>query len=149
MKSVIEKNLKIKWNDIVSKLVALSCDGASVNTGQKGGVGARLKTEQPDLIVLHCMAHRLKLSIKDVLKKVPLYRKVVDTLLKGLFYCYHNSPLNNAMLHRTYHAMKEEGDKLLIPTRTDGTRWVGHQLLAVTNVLTSYKFIVGHLEQVK
>lgn len=35
LKSVIEKNLKIKWNDIVSKLVALSCDGASVNTGQK------------------------------------------------------------------------------------------------------------------
>lgn len=130
------------------QLVALSCDGASVNTGQKGGVGARLKTE-PDLIVLHRMAHRLELSIKDVLKKVPLYRKVVDTLLKGLFYFYHNSPLNNAMLHRTYHAMKEEGDKLLIPTRTDGTRWVGHQLLAVTNVLTSYKFIVGHLEQVK
>lgn len=149
LKSVIEKNLKIKWNDIVSKLVALSCDGASVNTGQKGGVGARLKTEQPDLIVLHCMAHRLELSIKDVLKKVHLYRKVVDTLLKGLFYFYHNSPLNNAMLHRTYHAMKEEGDKLLIPTRTDGTRWVGHQLLAVTNVLTSYKFIVGHLAQVK
>lgn len=95
------------------------------------------------------MAHRLELSIKDVFKKVPLYRKVVDTLLKGLFYFYHNSPLNNTMLHRTYHAMKEEGNKLLIPTRTDGTRWVGHQLLAVTNVLTSYKFIVGHLEQVK
>lgn len=57
------------------------------------------------------MAHRLELSIKDVLKKVPnLYRKVVDTLLKGLLYFYHNSPLNNAMLHRTYHAMKEEGD---------------------------------------
>lgn len=51
LKYVIEKNLKIKWNDIVSKLVALSCDGASVNTGQKGGVGARLKTEQPDLII--------------------------------------------------------------------------------------------------
>lgn len=150
LKSVIEKNLKIKWDDFVSKLVALYCDRASVNTGQKGGVGALLKTEQPDLIVLHvhCMAHRLELSIKDVLKKVPLYRKVVDTLLKGLFYFYHNSPLNNAMLHRTY-ALKENGNKLLHPTRTDGTRLVGHQLLAVTNVLTSYKFIVGHLEQVK
>lgn len=48
LKSVIEKNLKIKWDDFVSKLVALSCDRASVNTGQKGGVGALLKTEQPD-----------------------------------------------------------------------------------------------------
>lgn len=65
LKSVIETNLKIKWDDFVSKLVALSCDRASVNTGQKGGVGSLLKTEQQDFIVLHvhCMAHRLKLSI--------------------------------------------------------------------------------------
>jgi hypothetical protein len=148
LQSIVDENIGTKWGDFTSKLVALSCDGASVNTGQKSGVGALLQKWQPDLIVLHCMAHRLELSVKDVMKKVPLYQRVVGTLLKGLFYFYHNSSLNTSMLRRTYHALKQDGDKLLIPTRTDGTRWVGHQLLAVTNVLTSYKFIVGHLEQV-
>ena len=148
LQTVVQENLKIQWNDFKSKLVALSCDGASVNTGNKGGVGALLKNQQPDIIVIHCMAHRLELSLKDVLKKIPLYQKVVGTLLKGLFYFYHNSALNMAMLRNAYKALKQDGEKLLIPTRTDGTRWVGHQLLAVKNVLTSYKFIVGHMEQV-
>lgn len=148
LQTVVQENLKIQWNDFKSKLVALSCDGASVNTGNKGGVGALLKNQQPDIIVIHCMAHRLELSLKDVLKKIPLYQKVVGTLLKGLFYFYHNSALNMAMLRNPYKALKQGGVKLLIPTRTDGTRWVGHQLLAVKNVLTSYKFIVDHMEQV-
>lgn len=33
LKYVIEKNLKIKWNDIVLKLVVFFCDGVSVNIG--------------------------------------------------------------------------------------------------------------------
>ncbi|KAK3108716.1 hypothetical protein FSP39_014055 [Pinctada imbricata] len=57
--------------------------------------------------------------------------------------------LNNSMLRRSFDALKQKGDKLLIPTRADGTRWIGHQLLAVTNIISSYKFIIQHMEQLK
>ena len=87
------------------------------------------------------MTHRLELLLKNVMKKIPLCQNIVGILLKGLFYFYHNSALNMAMLRNTYQAVKQDCEKLLVSTRTDGTRWVRHQLLAqITNVLTSYKF---------
>lgn len=93
------------------------------------------------------MAHRLELSLKDASKKVNLYDKAICTLALGLYYFYHNSALNRAMLHRSMDAAVKSGkDKLLMLTRPGGTRWVGHAaLLAVTNLITSYKFIVAHL----
>ncbi|CAC5426492.1 unnamed protein product [Mytilus coruscus] len=52
------------------------------------------------------------------------------------------------MLHRSFDAaVKANEEKLLIPTRAGETRWVGHLLLAVNNLITSYKFIVAHLGQ--
>lgn len=144
LEHVVQNNIGLPWSEVSQKIVALSCDGASVNSG----VGALLRKLQPSIITLHCMAHRLELSLKDAIKKVPLYQKTVGTLLKGLFYFYHNSSLNKSMLRRTFTALKTDGDRLCIPTRCDGTRWVGHQLLAATSVLTSFKCIVAHMEQV-
>lgn len=46
------------------------------------------------------------------------------------------------------HSLKTDRIRLCIPTRCDGTRWVGHQLLAATSVLISLKFIVAHMEHV-
>ena len=50
-------------------MAALACDGASVMLGSKAGVGALLRREQPCLISIHCMAHRLELALKDASKK--------------------------------------------------------------------------------
>ena len=148
LQHLLQNNLNIQWDTICKIIVALACDGASVMTGCKAGVGALLRETQPELVTIHCMAHRLELSLKDVMKKVPLYQKIVSILLKGLYLFYHKSSLNNAMLHRCYDALKQKGDRLLIPTRSDGTRWIGHQLMAVTTVITSYKFITAHMGQV-
>ena len=130
-------------------MVALACDGASVMLGSKAGVGALLRREQPSVISIHCMAHRLELALKDASKNIKLYDKTVNVLAMGLYYFYHNSALNRAMLVRSYKSMVENatGDPLL-PTRVGGTRWVGHTLRAITNLTTSYSYIVQHLGQV-
>lgn len=94
------------------------------------------------------MVHRLELSLKDVTKKVKTYERV-NILLAGLYYFYHNSALNRAVLQKTYEATKSQDEKLLIPTRVGGTRWIGHQVTAITHLITSYKFIVTHMEQVR
>ena len=48
-----------KWK---SKLVALGADGASVNMGESGEVGAIIKKDIPHLIHIHCIAHKLELA---------------------------------------------------------------------------------------
>ncbi|KAK3098982.1 hypothetical protein FSP39_024949 [Pinctada imbricata] len=95
------KTLKIDWADVINKLVGLSCDGASVMTGIKSGLGALLRKENPMILTIHCLAHRLELALKNMSKKCPLYRKTVDTLLLGLYLFYHDSSLNRAMLVRS------------------------------------------------
>lgn len=50
----------------------------------------------------------------------------VNILLAGLYYFYHNSALKRAVLQKTYEATKSQDEKLLIPTRVGGARWIGH-----------------------
>ena len=132
-----------EWDDFKSKLVALGSDGASVMLGKNNGVIAKLQAEQPSMIAVHCSGHRLELAYKAAIKDFPLAEKVA-TLLVGLYYMYRNSPLNRANLK---HAYKCLGLKVLMPTRANGTRWIGHILRALTNFLSGYAAIRLHLEQ--
>ena len=45
----------LNWKE---KLVSLGTDGASVNVGAQGGLGAVLKKDIPYLLQVHCVAHR-------------------------------------------------------------------------------------------
>ena len=148
LKNIILENLVMDSAEFIRKLVSLGCDGASVMVGCKAGVSALLKQEQPCLVTVHCMAHRLELCLKDAAKKVSVYDKIINTLLMGIYYFYYHSSLNRSMLLRTFNALKTGDDKPLIPVKSGGTRWIGHQFRAITAVVTSYKFIVAHLEQV-
>ena len=91
----------MEFNTFLAKLVAMGSDGASVMLGKKSGVLALLKEQQPSLIGVHCSAHRLELSYKDAMRKVPLAEKVL-TLLTGLYYMYRNSPLNRTNLKNAF-----------------------------------------------
>ncbi|KAH3828370.1 hypothetical protein DPMN_130328 [Dreissena polymorpha] len=110
--------MSLELDDVSSKMVALSCDGASVMLGCKAGVGALLQKEQPSLIKIHCMAYRLELSLKDMAESTKFYVKTVDSLLLGLYLFYHYSSLNRSMLNRSYEALKTTEDgPLLMPVR--------------------------------
>lgn len=130
-----------EWKE---KLVACATDGAAVMTGSKIDVVSRLRGEKSYILGVHCMAHRLELVFKDVMKTNSLCRKVED-LLTSLFTFYHRSPLNRATLKKSFSVL---GMKPLMPTRVGGTRWVSHLLRALDHFLKGYKGIVLHLEQV-
>ena len=51
------------------KVMSLGTDGASVMTGSTNGVCARLKMLNPHTVPVHCVCHRLALSVSDVCKK--------------------------------------------------------------------------------
>ncbi|XP_049904301.1 zinc finger protein 862-like [Epinephelus moara] len=130
------------WED---KVVAISTDGAAVMVGARSGVVSRLKEKTPYIIGVHCMAHRLELSFKDVIKSISLFQQV-EELLSGLYTFYHVSPLNRANLVKSY---KDLGMTPLMPTRFGGTRWLAHLSRAVDHFLRGYKAIVQHLDQLR
>ena len=133
----------MEFNTFLVKLVAMGSDGASVMLGKKSGVLSLLKEQQPSLIGVHCSAHRLELSYKDAMRKVPLAEKVL-TLLTGLYYMYRNSPLNRTNLKNAFQCLKMN---VKLPTRAGGTRWVGHILKALDHFLDGYPALRLHLEQ--
>ena len=51
-------------------LVAFCADGASVMTGKTSGVGTVLKQKYPQLIIWHCLAHRLEFAVSNSMDDV-------------------------------------------------------------------------------
>ena len=48
-----------------NKLTGFNSDGASVMLGGRSGVGIKLKNDFPDIILWHCLNHRLQLVLDD------------------------------------------------------------------------------------
>ena len=75
-----------KWR---KKVVLLCTDGASVNTGKKNGVAAKLKTSLDYIIAVHCIAHRLEIGVSKSLQdhhRLKHLRR--DEGLKSIFVIY-------------------------------------------------------------
>ena len=71
------------------KLASFNVDGASVNTGDHGGLIARFKEDAPWLHFIHCFNHRLELSVEDGMDET--FFKEIDRMLLKLFYLYQKS----------------------------------------------------------
>ena len=130
----------------VQKIVAYCCYGASVNTGQTGGVIALLRKEiWSGIVLVKCLVHRLELSFKDGMKGVKVYEKFI-CLLSGLYNFYHVSPLQRSNLK---NAFKTVGRNPVMPQRVGGTRWIGHTTNAIEKLWQAFEPIVIHLGQVR
>lgn len=133
-------------SEIFGKIVGFASDGASVMQGLRSGVAARIKENQPKLMIVHCVAHRLELGIKDAINQsCPLYSQL-DIFLQQIYKFYHYSTLNRGLLNLTAKVMEV---RRFIPLRTGGTRWVSHTKDALTNLLNGYSVIVQHLLEVR
>lgn len=87
-------------------------------TGNKSGLATLLRRDRPHLVAIHCLAHRLELSFKDVVVKSKLYDKTI-TLLLGLYYLYRKSPKMKKYLTTSFESLKINR---VLPTRVGGTR---------------------------
>ena len=75
-----------------SRLVGFASDGASVMVGKHSGVATQLKTMQPILTSIHCVAHRLALAAGQAGEKIKFIA------LGQLFYFYENSAVRLSAL---------------------------------------------------
>ena len=90
----------------ISKLAGFSSDGASVMIGKRNGVAARLKSENPKLINVHCVCHRLALSCTDSNDSIT-YIKTIETVLRQLWQLFENSPKKMAVFLKTQVELKK------------------------------------------
>lgn len=81
-------DLNLKEKDC--SIVGLATDGARNMTGEIQGVCARFKDYFPYLISVHCVAHRLQLSVLDALKNID-YLEKFDAILILIYKFYGNS----------------------------------------------------------
>ncbi|XP_067130130.1 E3 SUMO-protein ligase KIAA1586-like [Centruroides vittatus] len=51
-------------------LIGFCSDGASVMLGKKSGVATRIEQKFPGICIWHCLAHRIQLSLDDVIKDI-------------------------------------------------------------------------------
>ncbi|GJP84549.1 hypothetical protein CLOP_g14608 [Closterium sp. NIES-67] len=66
----------------LQKIAGISTDGASVMTGEKNGLVARLRLRIPHLVGCHCIAHREALAVKDASNSFPdLF--IVDVIIRA------------------------------------------------------------------
>ncbi|XP_046555327.1 zinc finger protein 862-like [Haliotis rubra] len=85
--NTIVENIKDYLHDAdldKSKMTCFASDGPAVMTGKKNGVVAQLKKENPSLIDIHCINHRMQLAVSSAFKSVTSIENV-EELLMGLF----------------------------------------------------------------
>ncbi len=73
----------------ITNISSFGSDGASVMTGRRTGVAARLKALNGNLISIHCVAHRLALAAGQASQSVPYLKRsqlVVAHVLVIRFY---------------------------------------------------------------
>ena len=100
----------------LNKLCGFGSDGASVMTGHKNGVGARLQKAAPIMLRSHCINHRLALACGDANEKVGYITKA-ETILRQLW-SWLEYPKRSAAFVKTvknYHEMN-------IPINTNGKK---------------------------
>jgi hypothetical protein len=112
------------WKDLnigIQKLVGLTADGLQTKM---------YVLHAQDMISIHCLAHRLELSVKDTVKNVQnkLYYKAMTLLIGSL----------------SAHGLVNE--RRLFPTRVGGTRWVSHTLHAINICFRSFRPILMQLD---
>ena len=88
--SIFLKDGKIPVTNYETKLVSLTTDGASVNTGKiSAGLMTRFALERDWFVQIHCINHRVELAIKDALKETKF--KDIDNFYQSNFNVLTNS----------------------------------------------------------
>jgi len=141
--SIVNGFEDIGMNNWKDGLVAIGSDGASVMTGVRNGVIAKLRQDVSWLVGIHCVAHKLELAVLDGIKDVQYFADLTE-MLKGLYKHYHYSAKALRELEELASVMAEGCNR---PVNVTGSRWVPHNFRALKVVCNKYKVIHAHMHQ--
>ena len=104
----------------LSKVTGLGTDGAAVMTGRYRGLGALLTAACPNLVQIHCVAHRLALASGQAADTVNQYKKVQNTV-NALYNYFQYSAIRMSQLHMM---QKVVADHSIAMHQMFSTRWL-------------------------
>ena len=133
--------------DLWDKIIYLSADGASVNSGKQSGLIAKLQDEHEWILFVWCFSHRLELALKDALAD---FTKPVDESLMHLYYLYHKSPKKLRELNKLFKDIQNDFEfsgQGVKPVKATGTRWIDHRIRAVSRVIDKFGLYSQHLKK--
>ncbi|XP_055384099.1 E3 SUMO-protein ligase KIAA1586-like [Condylostylus longicornis] len=139
-KTIFESLLRVllavgfDMNYLKLNLIGFCSDGASVMLGSKSGVSARIKEIFPNVIIWHCLSHRLQLvlddSINDI-KQINHFKLFMDRI----YSIFHQSNKNQKELNNISENLCLDIIKIV---RVLGPRWASCSLRAALAVWRSY-----------
>lgn len=136
---VIMKELKTKQLPL-EKLIGMATDGASVMKGERNGITAKMKRENPFLLSTHCIAHRLALASGKAADSVP-YMKQYQQYVNTIYKYFHYSPKHSRVLEQmqaVLNVVEREFQQVF------HTRWLSFDG-AVQVILSNYDPLVSAL----
>lgn len=123
-------------------LIGANFDGASVMIGEKSGVKALLKKDFPVITVIHCVAHKLELSVLDAAKSMP-YLQIFEETIKSIFNFYHFSTKRRRELAEIADLLST---MLTNYSSVKAVRWVASKSRALLAVKKNFASTVMHTE---
>jgi len=128
-------------NDYLSNhLIGVCSDGASVMVGKNSGVLTEMVKKFPNIVMWHCLCHRIELSVGDTMKDIP-GTSHFKIFMEKLYSLYSMSPKNKrevkAAALELHVQFKKIGKMLSI-------RWVASSFRAVSAVYHNYAALYSH-----
>ncbi|XP_062926722.1 E3 SUMO-protein ligase KIAA1586-like [Mobula hypostoma] len=124
-------------------LVAFASDGAGVMLGVKSGVATILKEHYPDVIIWHCLIHRLELAVGDLVREVHGINHF-QSFMDKLYSVYSRSPLNQKELSEWASQLEQQICKI---GHVLGTRWGASSFRTGSAVWQNYEALCFHFEK--
>lgn len=143
IKSAILQNLALNGMDdhfLKQNLIAFVSDGASEMLGRVAGVGVKLKTMYPNIVVWHCCNHRLELAVCDTLKEVSGTNNF-QSFIEKLYALYHQSPKNMNELNLCAASLESN---LLRIGKIFSIRWVASSERTIKAVWNNFPALYKH-----
>ena len=113
-----------------NNVIAFCSDGASVMLGRRSGVGIRLKNNFPDIILWHCLSHRLQLVLDDSVTDIKQMNHL-QIFMNKIYTIFHQSNKNQMAL---FKISEELGQQIIKIGRVFGPKWSAWSLRAALAV---------------
>ncbi|KAJ8897990.1 hypothetical protein PR048_003350 [Dryococelus australis] len=126
-------------------LVAFASDGASVMLGKNSGVAKKLVTNYTNIVLWHCMNHRLELTLSDAVEKVSGVNNL-KIFMDKLYTLSNNSPKNQHQLAECAAQLDQQVKKI---GKVLSTRWVASSFRTVSVVWHNFASLYNHFPALK
>lgn len=141
--NIFSKNGRFPLKNYREKLVSITADGASVNTGVRSGLFTRMDIEndRPWLVKIHCVNHRVELAVSAAFETSPF--NAVDK-----FYISNYALLKNsgAIKSAVKHSCAALNISHYVLTKMTGTRFVSHRRRALTRLINIWPALTSAYE---